>query len=355
MWAGIKGLSLSEEEKKNIQKAGVSGLILFKRNIQSLPQLFDLCREIHSLNPAPLIIMDREGGSVDRLKHLASCPPWPAPSKMAPFCSSKEIEKTAFYMSQEMKALGISINFAPCVDVPAVSNPLLKGRLWGSSPEQISRNAQACLHGIQKAGLAGCAKHFPGHGGVEEDSHLCLPRDQRSFEELHNYDLFPFRMLVTSGVEMVMSAHILYSNVDPVMPATLSSFFLKKVLRDKMNFQGLVVSDDLDMKALYNWQENRQKYTVPEIMVQALRAGVDILLKCEPVNLWELSEEMQFVLSREKTAGLKREIELKLVRLEKFKKKPNAIKPVSSFKELEKIMADPKVHQWCKELNKRLF
>lgn len=347
IWAGIKGVSLSEEEKKNIRELGISGLILFKRNIESLFQLFELCREIHSLDPAPLIMMDREGGVVDRLRHLPDFPSYPSPARMAQVCSLEEIEKTAFYMAREMKALGICINFAPCVDVPSVSNPLFEGRLWGACPVEISRRALAYFRGLKKAGLASCAKHFPGHGGVKEDSHLQRPEDHRDMETLYQHDLLPFQKMIDAEVEMVMSAHVLYSKVDSVMPATLSAVFLKKILREKLGFQGLIVSDDLDMKALYD-----RDFPLPEVMVQALSAGVDILLKCEPDLDWQvLAEEVQLVLSREKMDI--NEIESKQARIKQFKQRYRTVKPVSSFDQLKKIVACPETHKWCKRLNKR--
>ena len=349
IWAGIKGLSLLEEEKKSIQEAEISGLILFKRNIETLPQLFELCREIHSLKPAPLIMMDREGGPVDRLKYLPEYPKWPAPADLAQLCSLEEIEQTAFYMAQEMKALGICINFAPCVDILSVPNPLFNRRLWGwwgDGPEKIAQKALMYLYGLKKAGLAGCAKHFPGHGGVREDSHLQLPVDHRDFEELYKCDLIPFQKAITAGVEMLMTAHVLYPKMDPLMPATLSRFFLTEILRKKMGFQGLIVSDDLDMKALYN-----RGFSLPEVMVQALGAGVDILLKCEPCeDLLELAETMHIALSRK---HINKKLESKLIRLQKFKQRYCLIKPASSFEQLKNIVTESKAHRWCDELSKR--
>lgn len=344
IWAGIKGNNLSVEEKRNIQ--GISGLILFKRNIESLAQLFELCREIHSLDPPPLIMMDREGGTVDRLKHL-DFPSWPGPAQLAKVCTLEEIEKTAFYMAREMKALGICINFAPCVDVPSVENPLFKERLWGDVPEEVFQKARAYFHGLRKAGLAGCAKHFPGHGGVTEDSHLKLPVDHRDFKWLAK-DLFPFRKMIEAGVEMIMSAHVLYSGVDASKPATLSSLFLEKILREELKFQGLIVSDDLDMKALYN-----EDLSLPEVMAQALFAGVDILLKCEPYTDWEkLIEEVELILCRKKIR--ENQLELKKIKVEKFRQKYAAIKPVSSFEEFKKIVAATDSQEWCQQLRKRI-
>lgn len=341
IWSGIKGVCLSQEEKKALQKLRVSGLILFKRNIESLEQLFELCREIHSLKPAPLIVLDREGGPVDRLKHLAEFPSWPSPEKVASVCSLEEIKKTGYYMGREMRALGMSVNFAPCVDVPSWDNPLFEGRLLGTNYQDISQKALAYLQGLRKAGIAGCAKHFPGHGAVKKDSHLELPIDQREFTDLKK-DLIPFQKMIIGGVDMIMSAHLLYPKVDPRRPVTLSRIFLKKILRNKMSFPGLVISDDLDMKAL-------KKYSLSKVMFYALKAGVDILLKCEPANLLELYEQLHKQLETQNI----QDIDLKLMRLRLFQQKYKLVKPVPSLAQLKKVLSEPKVHDWCRELESR--
>ncbi len=344
---GIKGLSLSEEEKKGIQKSGVFGIILFKRNIESLSQLFELCREIHSLKPSCLIMIDREGGRVDRLSHLSDYPSWPSPARLVQVCSVQEIEKTMFYMAREIKALGISINFAPCVDVPSVYSPLLEGRLWGRSPESVFEAGLACFRGIRQAGLSACAKHFPGHGGVSEDSHFQLPVDQRDLSALENRDLLPFRKLQTFGLEMIMIAHILYPQVDPVLPASLSPFFLQKLLREKMGFQGLIVSDDLDMKALCE-----TGFSGPEIRARALNAGVDVLLHCEPLNWPEFLETIKA--SFRQKGDMRGEIRSGGGRIAEFKRKYAHIKPLHSFANLKQAVNDSTVGKWCDTLNKRI-
>ena len=341
IWSGIRSLCLSKDEKKSLQKLKISGVILFKRNIESLKQLFELCREIHSLKPAPLIALDREGGPVDRLKHLPEFPPWPAPEKVATVCSLEEIKKTGYYMGREMKALGMSVNFAPCVDVPSVENPLFKGRLLGTDYQNITQNALAYLQGLHKAGIAACAKHFPGHGAVKEDSHLELPVDNREFTDLKE-DLLPFQRMITGGVDMIMSAHLLYPKVDPRRPVTLSRIFLRKLLRNKMGFPGLIISDDLDMKAL-------KKYSSTRVMFYALKGGVDILLKCEPADLGELYERLHQALEKQNI----QDIDLKLKRLKIFQQKYKGIKPVPSLAQLKKVLSEPKVHTWCKELESR--
>ena len=344
---GIKGLSLTEEEKTGIQKYRVSGLILFKRNIESLPQLLALCREIKSLSHAPLIMMDREGGEVDRLRHLPDFPSWPSPAWLADHISLEEIQKTAFFMASEMKALGICLNLAPVVDVPSVNSTLLAGRLLGHEPEPVSQKALSWIKGFSQAGMGSCVKHFPGHGGVTEDSHLKLPQDNRDLSLLKEYDLIPFQKAIEAGVDMVMTAHVAYPTIEKragsyLIPATLSSFLLKKVLRDDMGFRGLVVSDDLDMKAL-----SFLGFSEEDIMREALLAGVDILLKCEPPTdvLAFLEKARSIFKNLEHEEGMS----LKTARLQKLKQKYSAVQPVANFKELKLVM--DKARTWYDNLH----
>ena len=343
---GIQGLSLSKEEKKGIQKAGLFGLILFKRNIESLNQLFELCREIHSVDPHLLIMMDREGGKVDRLSTLSDFPSWPSPAELSRFCTLPEIEKTFFYLAREMRLLGITLNFAPCVDLPSVSNTLFEGRLWGKTAEEITRKARACMEGLHRGGVRSCIKHFPGHGGVSEDSHLCLPVDRRPGELLKSQDLIPFQKMISFGGEMVMTAHILYPEIDPQFPATLSPVFLQKILRGSMGFSGLIISDDLDMQALSGAGRPRE-----ETALCALKAGVDVLLKCEATNIEAFISDLEKAWGREK--GGEEEFFLKSERIKKFKHKVAGLSPLSSFSRLKKELNDSKVWKWYDTLQEK--
>ena len=327
---GVKGLSLSEEEKKGIKKAGLFGLVLFKRNIKSLSQLFELLQEIHSLNPSLLLMMDREGGAVDRLSHLADFPPWPGPEELSALCSLKDLENTYFHIAREMQGLGIAVSFSPSVDILSVKNPLFKGRLLGKS--ELSQKAVAVLKGIHRAGLLAVAKHFPGHGGVREDSHQTLPIDQRPLSALEEKDLLPFKALISAKLKLIMTAHVLYPLADPLNPATLSPFFLKKVLRQKMNFKGLVLSDDLDMKAL-------SQLSAVDRAFKALCAGVDIVLKCEPVDMLSFSEAL-----REKMQDTPSR------KLQTWQN-THSIKTLSSFKSFKKTLDAS--WKWYDTLNKR--
>ena len=346
IWSGIKSLTLTPEEKHWIEEEEISCIILFKRNISSLEQLYELCHSIHQLKNKPLIAMDREGGPVDRLKHLPECCQWPAPEQLAKVCSLDEIKKTAFHTGREMQAVGIAINFAPCWDLPVVPSTLFKGRLWASSAnvKQINKNALAFLQGLEEAGLAKTAKHFPGHGGVAEDSHKTLPTDKRSWEEIEQKDLTVFQQAIQQNLDLIMTAHVLYPVRDSQYPASLSKIFLQKILREQLQFKGLIVPDDLDMKALSGPLKNT--------CINILKAGGDILLKCKMdsnnlcISQWIDKALQQKVLSATR-------LQEKIQRLTQFKQKFSNITPLS-FSEWKNIITDPTSHQWCQELQNRI-
>ena len=276
VWGALKGPCLTKEEKRWIETENISTLVLFKRNILSLKQILELCREIKSLKPSPLIAIDREGGAVDRLSHLKEFPSWPGPKALAGVCTSKEIQKTSFFLGRELYSLGIDINLAPCLDIQSTSSPLLEKRVFGHTPKRVTNLAKAFLEGLSKAGLSGLTvKHFPGHGGVREDSHKELPIDGRAFKEINKTDLIPFKTLFSQmSIPITMSAHVLYPALDKKYPATLSYSILTRLLKKTLGYRGCVLSDDLDMLAL------RKFYPLKNLVLVALNAGVDLLMTC---------------------------------------------------------------------------
>ena len=348
IWSGIQGLSLSPEEKHWIEEEEISCIILFKRNISSLEQFYELCHSIYQLKNKPLIAIDREGGPVDRLKHLPEFCQWPAPEQLSKTCSLNEIKKTAYYMGRELKTAGIAINFAPCWDLPSISAPgtLFKGRLWSlsSNKQQVTEKAQAFLQGLKEAGLAKTAKHFPGHGGVAEDSHHTLPIDKRPWKEIEQKDLVIFQQAIKQNLDLIMMAHVLYPDVDSKYPASLSKYFLQKILREQMQFKGLIVPDDLDMKALSE--------PLKDNCINILKNGGDILLKCNMdtdsfyIVQWLDSAVQQKTLS---TGAVQEKIQ----RLQEFKQKFANSGPLT-FSEWKNIVSDPTAHAWCQELQNRI-
>lgn len=279
LFIGLKGTSLSSEEKSFIVQNNIGGIVLFGRNISTLEELLELTSELHSLkahraDKSPLFIgIDMEGGRVARLKEPFTV--WPPLKKLGELDSASTAFEMAENMGQELKAAGINVNFAPSVDI--LTNPkneVIGDRSIGSDPEHVAKLSSALVRGYIKAGIIPCPKHFPGHGDTLIDSHHDLPvQNDTDLETLKNREYIPFRRALRARAEMVMMAHILFPKIDPDWPATLSEIFISE-LRNEFRFKDLVITDDLDMKAL------RNKYSVDEIAIRALKAGNDMLLYC---------------------------------------------------------------------------
>ncbi|GIL18114.1 MAG: glycoside hydrolase family 3 [Oligoflexia bacterium] len=279
MMIGVSGLTLTAEEKKFIVQNNIAGVTLFGRNVKEPHQVRELCKELQSLrhqmpDRAPLFIaIDMEGGRVARLK--APFTVWPPLKKLGDLDSPAASFHLAYYMGLELKSVGINLDFAPCVDVYTnPKNTVIGDRSISTDFEVVAKHASALVRGYLESEVIPCAKHFPGHGNTLIDSHLDLPVEEISLEELKAREIIPFIKSVKSRVPMIMTAHILYKNIDPDWPATLSEFFIQKLLRDELKFKGLVVTDDLGMKAM------SAHYGVGQIPVRALKAGANLLLYC---------------------------------------------------------------------------
>ncbi|MEN0059838.1 MAG: beta-N-acetylhexosaminidase [Bdellovibrio sp.] len=281
---GISGHALTKEEKDFIVENNIGGVCLFGRNIAEPKQVHDLCSEIQSLrhlqkDKAPLFIsIDMEGGRVHRLK-----PPftvWPALKKLGDLDAPTASFHFANRMGQEMKAVGINLDFAPCVDVLTnEKNTVIGDRSISSDPNMVAKHASALVRGYIKAEIITCVKHFPGHGNTFIDSHEDLPKEDISLQELEERELVPFKKTFKSRVDMVMTSHILFPQIDPQWPATLSEIFIQKIIRDELRYRGLIVTDDLGMKAM------TKHYGLAEVPVRALQAGVDLLLYCNDFDV----------------------------------------------------------------------
>jgi len=279
LFIGLQGPELSSEETQFITKNNIGGVILFERNVESAKQLHKLCYDIQGLrqkqtDKAPLFIsMDMEGGRVARLK--APFTQWPPLQKLGQIDSSSLAFKMALHMGQELNAVGINLNFAPCVDVLTnPNNQVIGDRALGNDPEHVAKYASALVRGYIKSGIMPCAKHFPGHGNTLADSHEELPVDHADLERLRQVEFLPFKKVFRARLDLVMTAHILFPEVDPDFPVTLSEKFLNEIMKEEFRYRNLIISDDLGMKALTS------NYSKEEIPVQALRAGCHQLLFC---------------------------------------------------------------------------
>lgn len=286
---GIQGTSLTEDEKKFLVQNQIGGVILFARNIESPSQLHALCEEIQALsqqmaNRMPLFIsIDMEGGRVLRLK--APFTDWPALAHLGAIDQTSVSFQMAYSMGLEMAAVGINLDFAPCADVLTnPQNPVIGDRSIGSDPLLVERHVSALIRGYLKAGVIPCVKHFPGHGNTMVDSHLELPiENQTDLESLEKAELIPFRKAIKSGIELIMSAHIKFPKIDPEWPGTLSRILMTDLLRNRLQYRGLTITDDLGMKAMTNFQPSppyHSPWTVGDGALRALQAGCDILLFC---------------------------------------------------------------------------
>lgn len=287
---GISGHTLTPQEASFIVENNIGGIVLFGRNLDTPEQIHDLCCEIQSLrhkmkNKAPLFIgIDMEGGRVARLKKPFTL--WPPLQKLGDLDNSTVTFNFSQKMSLELNAVGINLDFAPCLDI--FSNPqntVIGDRALGTTAEIVEKHASALIRGFIKSGILSCAKHFPGHGNTLIDSHDDLPIEEATWHELEKMELIPFKKAIRSRVDMIMTSHIRFSKIDPTWPVTLSHFFVTNKLRNDLRYRGLIVTDDLDMRALTN---NFDRET---IAVQAVKAGVDLLLYCNDPSSPEVAIE----------------------------------------------------------------
>ncbi|MGE0827030.1 MAG: beta-N-acetylhexosaminidase [Candidatus Binatia bacterium] len=277
---GIPQPTLNAQTRTALQELRPGGIILFRRNYTNPATLAELCADLHSLFPddVPLIAIDHEGGRVDRLQ-----PPFthfPAMIQIGSTGSTDLTYRVGLAMGHELRSVGIDIDFAPVLDVfTNPSNTVIGDRAFSSDSHLVAQFGCALARGLRAAGVIPCGKHFPGHGGTLLDSHHELPRDERSAEELQRIDLYPFQQAINAGIEMLMTAHVLYPALDPDLPATLSPRILTHLLRQQLGFQGVLVSDDLEMGAIV------RHTTVAQAVVDALQAGVDLFLVCHKMAL----------------------------------------------------------------------
>lgn len=306
---GLEGDSLSSFEVQFLTQEQIAGVILFTRNLKSFQQVHNLCLELKSLNlKKPLLIgIDMEGGKVDRFSHLPNSFSWPSAFDLS--CLSEEdIFKVSHLMAKVLKSLNIDINFAPVIDPLLKTSPLLKTRSFGKTRQDILKKASRVKKGLLTGGITPCLKHFPGHGGVLEDSHKSLPQDLRPLQELQK-DMDLFQKLQEDCC--IMTAHVQFSKVDPC-PATFSKIFLKKELREKRKFSNLIISDDIDMLAL-------KKFSPKERSIKALRAGCDLILSCQKKETY--IEALQQIKQQKFEEGFLQQLKSSQKRISKIKTK----------------------------------
>ncbi|GAA3527832.1 glycoside hydrolase family 3 protein [Nonomuraea rosea] len=263
---GYEGTSAPDWLRRALGE-GLGGVVLFARN--AIDER--LVRHLRAENPGTVIAIDEEGGAVTRLEVLAGSS-FPGNKALGVVDDVALTERVGRQIGRMLAELDITLDYAPSADVNAnPANPVIGVRSFGPDPELVARHTVAYVDGVQGAGVAACAKHFPGHGDTVTDSHLALPTVHASRETLFERDLPPFRAAIGAGVRSVMSGHLLVPALDPALPATLSRTVMTELLRGELGFDGMLVTDAIEMQAVADM------FAPGEIAVRALSAGVDAI------------------------------------------------------------------------------
>lgn len=276
LMTGFSGTEMPEEFRQAVKKHKIGNVVLFEDNIRDCEQLKQLCQDIQDLiqketGHSAFIAIDQEGGIVTRLQEDAVN----VPGAMALGASGdpENAYRAGLLVGQELRSLGPNINFAPTVDVNSNrNNPVIGVRSYGDDPDMVARFAARSVQGLLDGGVLCTAKHFPGHGDTDTDSHLALPCVDKPLEELEKMELVPFRAAIKAGVSAVMTTHILFPQIEPdTVPATMSRRIIKGLLRERLGFRGIIVSDCMEMKAISG------HYGIPNGTLAAFKAGVDLV------------------------------------------------------------------------------
>jgi beta-N-acetylhexosaminidase len=271
----LPGPTITPEMRSLAREFQLGGVTLFKRNIEAPEQVAELNHDLQTLSSGlPLwVAVDQEGGRVARLRDPFTV--WPPMATLGRAGDEKLAHRFASALAAELRAVGISLDFAPVLDIHTnPNNPIIGDRALGEDAAAVAKLGAAIIRGLQENGIAACGKHFPGHGDTSVDSHLALPLVEHPPDRIRRVECVPFRAAIRSGVAFIMTAHILVPSLDEHKPATLSPTIVRGMLREELDFNGVILSDDLEMKAIAD------TYTVPDAATQAIAAGCDGVLVC---------------------------------------------------------------------------
>lgn len=276
----VKGVELEAEEKEILANPLVAGVILFTRNFDNLKQLKELVQQIrYYAGNQILIAVDHEGGRVQRFKEQFTL--LPSAGSLLEHNDMKMAQELAYssawVMASELIACDIDLSFAPVLDLNGISD-VIQERAFASSVQQVNQLAESYIKGMKAAGMCSTGKHFPGHGSVKADSHIALPVDARCKEEIFKQDILPFTHLIKeNSLDAIMPSHVVYQQCDS-QPAGFSSYWLQQILRQQLNYKGIIISDDLSMHGASFAGDHLSRAQ------QALQAGCDLILACNDIT-----------------------------------------------------------------------
>jgi beta-N-acetylhexosaminidase len=275
LMAGFPGSSLTVELRSLAREFSLGGVIYFARNVEEPAQVAEVSREIVALTPdlPPWVGVDQEGGRVARFRKGFTL--WPPMATLGRSGDVALARRFADALAAELRAVGITLDFAPVLDVfTNPKNTAIGDRALAERAEDVARLGVAIIEGLQGAGIAACGKHFPGHGDTLVDSHHDLPIVEHDPARLRAVEFVPFRAAIEAGVASLMSCHVLVPAIDELQPGTLSPAVVQGLLRDELGWNGLVFTDDMEMKAI------AARMPVPDACVAAVAAGCDAVLVC---------------------------------------------------------------------------
>ncbi len=271
----LPGVSVTSDLRSLAREFQLGGVILFARNVEAPEQVAELSHDIQQLSrEVPLwVSVDQEGGRVARLR--APFTEWPPMAVLGRSGDAALASRFARALAAELRAVGITLDYAPVLDIHTnPKNPVIGDRALAEEAGLVARLGAAIIRGLQENGVAACGKHFPGHGDTSIDSHLDLPLVEHPPDRIRRVECVPFAEAIRAGVAFMMTAHVLVPSLDEERPATLSRRIVAGLLREELGFEGVIVGDDLEMKAV------AKHYTVADAAVQAIAAGCDGLLVC---------------------------------------------------------------------------
>jgi beta-N-acetylhexosaminidase len=334
LWVGFQGPIAPPALRARLDAGDAGATVLFKRNLvietvagggNAVPQevidldaLVALTTDLHRAAPdgtPALIAVDQEGGLVQRVRAPATrWPPMMAHDGLPTGEDERVAEQVGRAIGDELRALGFDIDFAPVLDVHTnPANPIIGERAFGRDAQTAARRALAFARGLDAAGVLACGKHFPGHGDTDTDSHLELPRVDHAWDRLEAIELAPFKLAAQANLPMLMTAHVVFAALDAKRPATLSEQVVTGLLRGKLGYRGVIVSDDLDMRAIAG------QMGIDHAAVQAIRAGCDVLLLCCNEQYQEQAEAA-LIRTAEKDSDFKRRVGESAARVRAMKK-----------------------------------